>query len=68
MSLMVVVGVEVAVEFDGGFDAVVVAGVSIGKSRRLVANHWIESTRSGVDELEAVALSQRHATGCVRPG
>ena len=44
-GVLVVVAEEVAVESDGGLNGVEVAGVSIGKSRRLVANRWIESTR-----------------------
>jgi hypothetical protein len=45
-GVLVVVEEEIAVESDGGLNGVDVAGVSIGKSRRLVANHWGECTRS----------------------
>jgi hypothetical protein len=38
-GVLVVVEEEIAVESDGGLNGVDVAGVSIGKSRRLVANH-----------------------------
>ena len=54
--MLVVVEEEVAVESDGELNGVDVAGVSIGKSCRLVANHWGECTRSSDYGLRALVF------------